>query len=69
MEKMVGKVKWFKGSKGYGYIIGGDDETYFFELANCINQNETFNTDDKVKFVPNYLYMEYATEVEKVLVE
>ena len=49
--KMLGNIKWYKKNKGYGYIIGADDETYFFELINCINPNEMFNTGDIVKFI------------------
>lgn len=66
MEKMIGKIKWYKESKGYGYIIGSDDETYFFEVLNCVNHNESFNEGDEVVFIPNFKEMDYATEVEKV---
>ena len=65
--KMIGHIKWYKKSKGYGYIIGADDETYFFELINCINPNETFEEGNKVLFIPNFESMEYATKVEKLV--
>lgn len=65
-EKMLGKVKWFKDNKGYGYIIGGDDETYFFELINCVNPEEKFAAGDLVKFIPKYLNAEVATGVERI---
>ncbi len=64
--KMLGEIKWYKKNKGYGYIIGADEETYFFEIINCINQNEMFNTGDIVKFIPNIGSMDYAIKVEKV---
>lgn len=64
--KMLGTIKWYKKNKGYGYIIGADEETYFFELLNCINSNEVFNTNDVVKFIPNMGSIDYATKVEKV---
>lgn len=64
--KMIGIIKWFKKEKGYGYIIGFDDETYFFELIDCINKDESFNKDDKVTYIPKYKGIYYATEVEKV---
>ena len=64
--KMLGNIKWYKKNKGYGYIIGADEETYFFELINCINPNEIFNTGDVVKFIPNMGSIDYATKVEKV---
>lgn len=65
-EKMFGEIKWYKKNKGYGYIIGADEETYFFELINCINPNEIFNTGDIVKFIPNMGSIDFATRVEKV---
>lgn len=64
--KMKGKIKWFKKEKGYGYIIGADDETYFFELIDCVNKNETFLPDDEVLFIPNFINLECAKKVEKV---
>ena len=63
---MLGKIKWFKDHKGYGYIIGADEETYFFEIMNCINPNDKFASGDSVKFIPNFFETEVATEVEKV---
>lgn len=64
--KISGKVKWFKEDKGYGYIIGVDGDTYYFEINNCINLKETFKEEDKVLFIPNFGDMDYATSVEKV---
>ncbi len=65
-EKMLGEIKWYKKNKGYGYIIGADEETYFFELINCLDINEIFNTGDIVKFIPNMGSIDFATRVEKV---
>ena len=64
-EKMLGTVKWYKPHKGYGYIIGSDDETYFFEIMNCLDPHEEFKTGDKVRFMPNFLSMDFASEVER----
>ena len=64
--KMLGTIKWYKNNKGYGYIIGADEETYFFEIINCVNMKENFKTGDVVKFVPNMGSIDYATKVEKV---
>lgn len=66
-EKIYGKIKWYKKEKGYGYIIGNDDDTYFFEIINCTNLKEIFNKDDQVLFVPNFGEFSYATKVEKVV--
>ena len=65
-EKMLGEIKWYKKNKGYGYILGADEETYFFELINCLDTNEIFNTGDIVKFIPNMGSIDFATRVEKV---
>jgi len=65
-QKMFGTIKWFKETKGYGYIIGSDEESYYFELSDCINQKEQFKTGDKVLFIPMFTELEYAKKVEKV---
>ena len=62
---MLGKIKWYKEKKGYGYIIGGDNETYFFELADCVNKEEIFNEGDLVMFIPQFGLMDQALKVEK----
>ena len=65
--KMAGKIKWFKSGKGYGYIIGADDETYFFSRNECINYQEEFNEGDNVLFEPEFGdEMDKAINVEKV---
>lgn len=64
--KMIGNIKWFKKEKGYGYIIGGDDETYFFELLDCVDQNSDFKEGDEVLFIPMFRGIDYASKVEKV---
>jgi len=63
--KIPGIIKWYKENKGYGYIIGMDDTTYYFENNQCVNPNEKFEKDERVLFVPNFIH-EFATEVEKV---
>ena len=65
--KMKGNIKWYKNNKGYGYIIGADDETYFFEITDCVDLDAKFNEGDEVLFIPEFVDMEYAREVEKVL--
>ena len=63
---MYGNIKWYKKHKQYGYIIGADEELYFFKLENCIDKYDDFEPDENVKFIPNWGNMDYATEVEKV---
>jgi len=67
--KMIGVIKWYKEKKGYGYIIGADDDTYYFDINNCLNTKEIFTEGDKVLFIPNYEELSYATEVEKMVIE
>lgn len=63
--KMFGKVKWFKENKGYGYIIGYDEETYYFELSNVLNDIDNLKSGDEVKFIPNmFTSIPYADEIE-----
>lgn len=45
-DRMYGKVKWYKPERGYGYIIGYDEETYFFRSS------ENFLANDEVLFEP-----------------
>ena len=63
--KMLGTIKWYKDNKGYGYIVGADEETYYFESLDCIMEYDSLLTDDVVKFIPHIGDFEYATEVEK----
>lgn len=65
-KKMLGTIKWYKPEKGYGYIIGGDEELYFFENINCVNSNDVFTSDEIVLFIPNIGQIDFATEVEKL---
>lgn len=65
-EKINGKIKWFKLEKGYGYILGYDNESYFFELIDCVNEDYCFKKNDEVTFIPNFQALLYATEVEKI---
>lgn len=63
--KMIGRVKWFKEEKGYGYIIGYDEETYYFELSNILVNAEYIKSGIEVKFIPNTLTkIPYADEIE-----
>ncbi|MFQ5551287.1 MAG: cold-shock protein, partial [Gemmatimonadales bacterium] len=49
-KKETGQVKWFRGSKGYGFITpdnGGED--YFVHRSSVKNGN--LNQGDRVEFV------------------
>lgn len=61
---MIGKIKWFNLDKGYGYIIGYDDTTYYFEVNNLLCDIKDIKPNIEVKFIPNsYTYMEYADKI------
>lgn len=63
--KMMGKVKWFKKEKGYGYITGYDEENYYFELSNVLVNVENLKAGNEVQFIPNTLtQIPYADEIE-----
>ncbi len=65
--KMMGKIKWYKPSKGYGYIIGYDEEVYYFEISNCLDKELSFVCDEKVEFIPMFeSEISYALEVKKI---
>ena len=64
--KMKGVIKWYKKDKQCGYIIGADDETYYFSNLDCIDMNETFEEGDNVLFIPVFGEMDSASKVEKV---
>lgn len=67
IDKIAGKVKWFKPEKGYGYIIGYDDETYYFELDNLLTDSDIIKPDLEVKFIANnFTNIPYADEIEKI---
>lgn len=67
INKMSGKIKWYKPQKGYGYILGYDEETYFFRDINCIDVKETFEENDEVLFeAVEKEDILYACKVEKV---
>ncbi len=49
---MLGKVKWFNASKGYGFIIGEDDQDYFVHYTGIISEDDykTLHENEKVSF-------------------
>lgn len=50
--KIVGVVKWFVGSKGYGFIISeGSGEEFFFHVRDVVGTDVPRNKD-RVAFVP-----------------
>lgn len=64
-NKMYGRIKWFKENKGYGYIIGYDEETYYFKLSSFLGDVDDLNADDEVMFIPNiFTDIPYADEIE-----
>lgn len=69
INKMVGRIKWFKKDKGYGYITGFDDETYYFEISSLIVDEDKIKENLLVNFIPKSIgTMFYADniDIEKV---
>ena len=46
---MKGIVKFFNGTKGFGFIVGEDDNDYFVHTTG-LNENVNLNEDDSVVF-------------------
>ena len=46
---MKGTVKFFNGSKGFGFIAGENNEEYFVHLT-ALNQGVTIRENDSVEF-------------------
>ncbi len=46
---MKGKVKWFNAEKGYGFIIGEDNNDYFVHYSQI--QGEGYKTLDQDQLV------------------
>lgn len=62
-DRMSGRIKWYKPHRGYGYIIGYDEESYFFRSVT----NEEFLEGEEVLFEPvEKEEMLVAIRVEKI---
>lgn len=46
---MKGKVKFFNGTKGFGFIAGDDDKEYFVHKTG-LNEGVRINENDSVTF-------------------
>ena len=67
IEKIIGKVKWFKPKKGYGYIIGYDNQTYYFEIDSLLIDIKKIKTGLIVKFIPNsFASLAFADQIEEL---
>jgi len=66
IDKMYGRIKWFQKAKGYGYIIGYDDETYYFEIENLLVDINNVKPGLLIKFIPNnYTDIPFADKIEE----
>jgi len=51
-ERILGTVKWFNSSKGYGFISQENGEDVFVHYKSIIGDGyKTLNENDKVEFV------------------
>lgn len=46
---MKGKIKWFSTQKGYGFILGDDEQDYFVHVSQ-IPVGQNLNEDMEVEF-------------------
>lgn len=51
-ESMKGKVKWFDGGKGYGFIKGDDGKEYLLYYSAIIGSEADMQEDAAVEFEP-----------------
>lgn len=50
-ETLKGKVKWFNGQKGYGFITGEDNNDYFLHFSEIQMEGyKVLNEGDAVEF-------------------
>lgn len=48
---MLGHVKWFNSEKGYGFIIGEDDQDYFVHFSAIVTDGyKTLAENQKISF-------------------
>lgn len=48
---MIGKVKWFNDSKGYGFISAGEHEDIFVHYSSITSEGfKTLSEDQEVEF-------------------
>jgi CspA family cold shock protein len=51
-ERIKGSVKWFNGSKGYGFIQQENGEDVFVHFQSIIGDGyKTLDENDKVEFI------------------
>lgn len=50
---MEGKIKYYNISRGYGFILGEDEEDYFFHIKGCIGDVRPV-VGRKVEFEPTF---------------
>lgn len=49
---MLGKVTFFDGKKGYGYIVGDDGRNYFIDAGNVCTVSHSLAKGYVVDFTP-----------------
>lgn len=67
-SKLLGKIVWYDSNKKRGYILGLDEEKYYFDYSCQVDIKEIFFKNEQVKFIPFFEYeIPYAKQVEKVI--
>lgn len=47
---MIGTVLWFSSERGYGFILGEDENKYFLHRSNLVDIHFTPSEGDEVDF-------------------
>lgn len=49
---MEGVVKWYNEKKGFGFIVGEDNNEYFIHVSKLLDDKVIPKENDKARFLP-----------------